>query len=149
MDWSLVDYCDIFISCLDSNSDGAHSLQRIHWWASDLMLNFSKSLLMKKQGDAFSANLYFWVKCSSKAKLKSSFVKISFLIAYFQNMLSFCIAKGRSLQILMRFVRKLRQRQIALLAKTKAFHRSLSICASIRLMVLTFMHIQTFNHDHI
>ncbi len=25
-----VDYCDDFISCLDSNSDGTHSLQRIH-----------------------------------------------------------------------------------------------------------------------
>ncbi len=27
----LVDYCDVFISCLDSDSDGTHSLQRIHW----------------------------------------------------------------------------------------------------------------------
>ncbi len=26
----LVDYCDVFISCLDSHSDGTHSLQRIH-----------------------------------------------------------------------------------------------------------------------
>ncbi len=42
-------YCDVFISCLDSHSDGTHSLQRIHWWASDVMLNFSKSVLMKKQ----------------------------------------------------------------------------------------------------
>ncbi len=39
----LVDYCDVFISCLDSHSDGTHSLQRIHWWASDVMLHFSKS----------------------------------------------------------------------------------------------------------
>ncbi len=29
----LVDYCDVFISCLDSHSDGTHSLQRIHCWA--------------------------------------------------------------------------------------------------------------------
>ncbi len=29
-----------FISCLDSHSDGTHSLQRIHWWASDVMLLF-------------------------------------------------------------------------------------------------------------
>ncbi len=35
----LVDYCDVFISCLDS--DGTHSLQMIHWWASNVMLNFS------------------------------------------------------------------------------------------------------------
>ncbi len=34
-----VDYCDVFISCLDSHSNSTHSLQRIHWWASDVMLN--------------------------------------------------------------------------------------------------------------
>ncbi len=44
----LVYYCYVFISCLDSRSDGTHSLQRIHWRASDVMLNFSKSVLMKK-----------------------------------------------------------------------------------------------------
>ncbi len=44
----LVDYCDVFISCLDSHSDGTHSLQRIHWWASEVMLNFSISVLLKK-----------------------------------------------------------------------------------------------------
>ncbi len=26
-----VDYCDVFISCLDCHSDGTHSPQRIHW----------------------------------------------------------------------------------------------------------------------
>ncbi len=41
---SLVDYCDVFISCLDSHSDGTHSLQRIHWWASDGMLYISPNL---------------------------------------------------------------------------------------------------------
>ncbi len=46
----LVDYRDVFMSCLDSHSDGTHSLQRIHWW-SDVMLDFSKSVLMKKQTD--------------------------------------------------------------------------------------------------
>ncbi len=44
----LVDYCDVFI-CLDSHSDGTHSLQRIHWWTSDVTLNFSKSVPIKKQ----------------------------------------------------------------------------------------------------
>ncbi len=40
MDWSLVDYCDFFISCLDSHSDGTHSL---HWWASAIASSkFSK-----------------------------------------------------------------------------------------------------------
>ncbi len=38
-----VDYCGVFISCLDSHSDGTHSLQRIHCWATDAMLHFSKS----------------------------------------------------------------------------------------------------------
>ncbi len=43
-------YCDVFISCLDSHSDGTHSLHRIHWWrVSDVMLHFSKSVPMKKQ----------------------------------------------------------------------------------------------------
>ncbi len=26
-----LDFCDGFISCLDSHSDGTHSLQSIHW----------------------------------------------------------------------------------------------------------------------
>ncbi len=39
----LVDYSDVFISCLDSHSDGTHSLQRIHWWVSDMMLHFQIS----------------------------------------------------------------------------------------------------------
>ncbi len=51
LEWcgSLVDYCDVFISCLDSHSDGTHSLQRIYCWASDAMLHFSKSVSMQKQ----------------------------------------------------------------------------------------------------
>ncbi len=41
--------CDVFISCLNTHSDGTHSLQKIHWWASDIMRSFSKSVLIKKQ----------------------------------------------------------------------------------------------------
>ncbi len=37
-----VDYCDVFITVW-THSDGTHSLQSIHWWASDVMLHFSKS----------------------------------------------------------------------------------------------------------
>ncbi len=44
----LVDYCDVFISCLNSHSNGTHSLQMILWWASDVMQNFSK-FIMKEQ----------------------------------------------------------------------------------------------------
>ncbi len=49
MDWSGVDYCNVFFSCLDSYSDGTHSLQKIHWGATDVMQHLSKSVLMKKQ----------------------------------------------------------------------------------------------------
>ncbi len=41
-------YCNVFISCLDFDSDGTHSPQMIHWWASDVMLNFSKSAPVQK-----------------------------------------------------------------------------------------------------
>ncbi len=69
-----MDYCDVFISCFDSHSDGTHSLQRIHWWASDVMLHFSKSVLIKKQQESWmvwgwvksSANLHFWWNYSFK-----------------------------------------------------------------------------------
>ncbi len=37
------------ISCLDSHSDGTHSLQRIQWWASDVMLHIAKSVSIMKQ----------------------------------------------------------------------------------------------------
>ncbi len=43
------DFCDVFINCLDSHADGTHSLQRIHWWASDAMLNLIKFVLMNEQ----------------------------------------------------------------------------------------------------
>ncbi len=33
----LVNYWDVFISCLYPHSDGTHSLQRNHWWESDVM----------------------------------------------------------------------------------------------------------------
>ncbi len=40
LEWCGLLWC--FISCLDSHSDGTHSLQSIHCWASDVMLHFSK-----------------------------------------------------------------------------------------------------------
>ncbi len=60
----------VFISCSDSHSGGTHSLQWIHWWANYVMLNFSKSVPMKKQTHLhlgwpegkFIANFHFWVK---------------------------------------------------------------------------------------
>ncbi len=41
-------YCDVLISFLDSHS-GIHLLQRIHWGASHVMQNISKSVPMKIQ----------------------------------------------------------------------------------------------------
>ncbi len=38
-----MDYCDVFISCLDSCSDGTHSLQSIHCLTSDVVINNFKS----------------------------------------------------------------------------------------------------------
>ncbi len=69
MDWSGVDYCDVFISCLDSHSDGTHSLQSIHCW--DIPPN-----LMKKQthpdlgwpaGEHIYRSFSYLVNCSFNA----------------------------------------------------------------------------------
>ncbi len=49
VDWCHVDCCDVFLRCLNSCSEGTHSLQRIHWWAGDVMLHFNKSVEMNKQ----------------------------------------------------------------------------------------------------
>ncbi len=62
LEWcgSLVDYCDVFISCLDSHSDGTHSLQSIHCWDSDVMLHFSKS--DEETNSSTSRMAWGWVK---------------------------------------------------------------------------------------
>ncbi len=74
-----------FISCLNFHSDGTHSLQRIYWWSSDVMLHFSKSVPIKKQtllhfgwheGEYIFSNFYFCVNYS----LKSCIVALSFFI---------------------------------------------------------------------
>ncbi len=68
----LVDYCDVFISCLDSHSDGTHSLQRIHCWTSDGMLHFSKSDEETNSSTSWMASgwahFYF---CINKSIMKS------------------------------------------------------------------------------
>jgi len=38
-----------FISYLDAHSDGTHSLQRIHWWARNVMLNFQNLFRWKNK----------------------------------------------------------------------------------------------------
>ncbi len=82
----LEDYCDVFICCLDSYSHQivfsaifglsensfyqlfglSHWLQGIHW-ASDVMLDFSKSVVMKKQ-----THLHLW--CTRISKLSADFI---------------------------------------------------------------------------
>ncbi len=47
IDWWIGDICVMIWSTLILTAP-IHS-KRIHWWASDLMLNFSQSFLMKKQ----------------------------------------------------------------------------------------------------
>ncbi len=65
-----VDYRDVFSSCLDSHSDGTHSLQRMHCWANDEMTHFSKwrnkliYLFDCLRVSTFSSNFHFWVKYS-------------------------------------------------------------------------------------
>ncbi len=41
--------CSFFISCLEFHSDGTHSMQRMHLWTSDVMLNFSKKKLILRR----------------------------------------------------------------------------------------------------
>ncbi len=70
--WIIV--CIVFIICLDSHSDGTHSLQSIHWWASDAMLHFSKSDEETNSSTSwmtwgFPANVHFWVNYSFKLHL--------------------------------------------------------------------------------
>ncbi len=53
----LVDYYYVFTS---SHSDGTHSLQSIHWWASDVMLHFSKS--DEETNSSTSWKVWGWVQ---------------------------------------------------------------------------------------
>ncbi len=68
-----MNYCNVFISCLNSHSDGTHSLQRIR----DVQQNFSKSLHIKKtliyildglRVSTFSAKVHLCMKYSFNHK---------------------------------------------------------------------------------
>ncbi len=61
---------DAFISYLDSHSVGTHSLQRILWSASDVLLNFSESIPMKKK------KCYVLTSCV----LEELFLKLTFSV---------------------------------------------------------------------
>ncbi len=63
-------YCDVYTSCLDSHSDGTHSLQKIHWWVSDGMLNFSGSALIKNKKNKNKQTNVFFVMNKVEIKYK-------------------------------------------------------------------------------
>ncbi len=63
----LVDYCDVFISCLGSHSDGTHSMSKCckeissnpFWWRNKLIY-----ILNGLKGSQFSANFHFGLNYS-------------------------------------------------------------------------------------
>ncbi len=58
--------CDVFISCLDSHSDGTHSLQRIHWRATFLQIWWRNKLIRCPEGEYILSNFHYRVNCSFK-----------------------------------------------------------------------------------
>ncbi len=66
----------MFLSADWTHSDGTHSLQRIHCWASDVKLNFSKSVLIKKQ-----THRHLWWPESKY--IFSKFKFLGFFVKYF------------------------------------------------------------------
>ncbi len=100
MDWSLVDpfcdYCNAFIIFIyfDVHSDSTQSLQRIHCSASDVMRNFSKSVLTEKK---YNNSATFWVTWGWVLFQQISICTISLTTAqlvcyssFWRNCLVFC-----------------------------------------------------------
>ncbi len=83
----LVDYCDVFISCLDSHSDGTHSLQSIHCW--DIPPNLMKKHIHLHLWRSESAHILFWGELFLRISLLSCWqskaqVEILSLLVCFQ-----------------------------------------------------------------
>ncbi len=57
-----MDYCDVFISCLDSHSDGTHSLQRIYCVTTCCYGKFPHLLLI-----GFTSIDYKYLICNNNA----------------------------------------------------------------------------------
>ncbi len=81
LEWCGLMWCLYLL--LDSHSDGTHSLQSIHWWTSDMMLNFSKSVLMKKQthlhlrlSEHESFSTHFWVNYFLNSEISMNETKL-------------------------------------------------------------------------
>ncbi len=66
MDWSAVDYCDVFIS---SHSDGTHSLQSIHCWDTDAETHFWwRNKLRWTEGEQISVFFGWAVSLSTRCR---------------------------------------------------------------------------------
>ncbi len=105
-----MDYCDVFISCLDSYSDGTHSLQRIHWWANYANLLWWRN--MKKgveeswrslstpwmaRVNTFSAHFHFWWTIPLKHNFISQPNPEKLTVHLFAGMNSIFVYVGHSL----------------------------------------------------
>ncbi len=77
VNWLLVDYCDVFISCLDSHSDWhpftADDPLVSKWWnatflqiCSDEETNKLIYILDDLRASKFPANIHFWINYSFK-----------------------------------------------------------------------------------
>ncbi len=97
-------YCEVFTTCFDSHSDGTHSLHMILWWASDVMLNFSKSVQMRKQthlhlGWPDGGYIFFSLKSLGDILLYISiiltYVPLHFVIKTLHWGISFPLVSGR------------------------------------------------------
>ncbi len=103
----LVDYCEVFISCLDSRSDGTHSLQRIQWWVCNAKFLFwwrNKLILdglsMSKYS-SLNVNIYpgCWHVCSLAEQIME-FCKINSFarVLFFWSKLKFQWNAAKALQ---------------------------------------------------
>ncbi len=70
------------------HSDGTHSLQRIHWWISEVLLNFSKETNLSTfwMVSTFSANFHFWVNYSFEEILFIKKKEVEWHIQYMQTL---------------------------------------------------------------
>ncbi len=87
----LVDYCDVFISCLDSHSDGTHSLQNGTFLQICDEETISSTSCMTWGGVHFQKNFYFWVNYSFKNSQNVKKHFLSLLLFQSSYWLSFCL----------------------------------------------------------
>ncbi len=67
----LVDYCDVFISSLNSHSDGTHLLHRIHSISPTVFRRRNELIYLGLKSEQIFTNVNFWVNYSFNAKLSA------------------------------------------------------------------------------